>query len=434
MAVRELISIAEAHAEMSRLQPRLRPLRVPVMAAAGRTLAENVTASLALPPFDRAAMDGYAVRSAETGPGALLPVAGTVAAGDAPARLPPGQAMRILTGAPLPEGADAVIEQESVERPQDGFVRLRRAVRPDWNVMRRAHELGQGEVAVAVGTRLTPYHLALAASLGKTHLLVWRRPRIAVIETGSELDAPGSPLRPGHIYASQAALFGPLIAEFGGRLAGRWRVGDDFGTVVQALHQAASQADAVLVTGGVSVGDYDYVPRALEQAGTLRFWRVAMHPGRAVAFGQVGETPVLALSGNPGAAVTSWLVLGARWWAHWHRGQWVERWSKAPLLGGFTKPSRETRLVRVRRVDGGVTADLDQGADVVTAYLAADGFAVIPAGSGPVPPDQVTAVWEPGGMGGREPRWEGRSGPADDASPWSTATRPGTTAGANLTK
>jgi len=418
VAFRELISIAEAQLEMTKVEPRLRPVRVPVMAAAGRTLAEDLTAETALPPFDRAAMDGYALHSAETGVGALFPVAGIVAAGDPPTRLPPGQAMRILTGAPLPEGADAVIEQEAVDLPRDGLVRVRRAVRADWNVMRRGHELDRGQTAVAAGTRLTPYHVAVAASLGKTHLLVWRRPRVAVIETGNELDAPGSPLRPGHIYASQAALFGSVITQFGGRLAGLWRVGDDLARVVDALYQAASHADAILVTGGVSVGDYDYVPRALDQAGMLRFWRVAMHPGRAVAFGQVGATPVLALSGNPGAAVTSWLVLAARWWAHWHGGAWVERWAEAPLLGGFAKPSRETRLVRVRWVPSGVTADLNQGADVVTAYLAADGFAVIPGGSGPVPPNQVTAVWEPGGMGGREPRWEGRAGPAEDGSAW----------------
>ena len=410
MAAPEVIGIDEAHRRMASVGVPLSSVQVPLDAALGRTLAHSLSAPQPLPPFDRAAMDGYAVRAEGLAPGQTLPVAGRVAAGDEPRRLVSGTALRILTGAPLPSGADAVVEQESVERVGSDAVRFLRAVRPGWNVMRRGHELQAGDAVAEAGTRLTAYHLGLAAALGLSRITVRRRPRVAVLETGSELVGPTTVLRPGQIYASQAALFRALLMSYGARVVGRGRVPDRLEAVVAALREAAARADLVIVTGGVSVGDLDFVPAALEEAGRLLFWRVAMHPGRAAAFGTVGASAVLALSGNPGAAVTSWLVLGGPWWAHWHGGRPVERWTRDQLVDGFPKPSRETRLVRVRRAVGGVTADVAQGADVLTAYLDADGFAVLPAGSGPIAPGETVDVWQPGGMGGRAPRWVGPDG------------------------
>ena len=389
-----------------------RPLDVETVAldaALGRTLAHDVISPLALPPFDRAAMDGYAVRFVEPWP--ELAVAGAARAGDPPGTLLPGTALRIFTGAPLPAGADTVIEQEAcrlVGGGANGPV-LQIQIRGFWgrNVMRRGHEIGIAAPVMAAGTRLSPYHVSLLASLGTDRLFVRRRPRVAILETGDELQDAATPLQPGHIYASNGSLLGALVQEWGGEVVGRRRVADAPATTQDALRSLAAGADLVVVTGGVSVGDFDYVPAALEAAGTRLFWGVGIHPGRAMAGGVVAATPVVALSGNPGAAVVSWLTVVARFWAWWHGGRPVESFERLPLKTGFRKRSREPRYIPVRVRAGEARADLPPGADVVTAYIEAGGLAVLPAGSEPVDAGALVDVWEPGGIGGRSPRWVG---------------------------
>ncbi len=389
-----------------------RPLGVEAVmldAAYGRTLAEDVTSPLSLPPFDRAAMDGYAVRYEESWP--ELVVAGTIRAGDAPGILKPGTALRIFTGAALPAGADTVIEQEACRvvatETRVRAVQIQIEGSPGRNVMKEGHEIGMAAPVMGAGTRLSPYHVSLLASIGRDRVLVRRRPRVSIVETGDELQSPATPLAPGHIYASNGSLVRALVAEWGGEVLEMRRVPDVPEATKEALLGLAPMADLVVVTGGVSVGDFDCVPAALEEVGRRLFWGVGIHPGRATAGGVVAGTPVAALSGNPGAAVVGWLTVVAPFWAAWHGGRLSERWQRVPLAGGFRKRTREPRFVPVRVRGGVAAADLPQGADVVTVYLEADGFAVLPAGSGPLDADAVVDVWEPGGIGGRYPRWSG---------------------------
>ncbi|MGC8488839.1 MAG: molybdopterin molybdotransferase MoeA [Clostridia bacterium] len=384
--------------------PPLGEERVDISRALGRTLAEEILSPIALPPFDRSAMDGYAVRFESPWP--VLPVSGVARAGHQPDPLKPGTAVRIFTGAPIPEGADTVIEQEAC-RVDGGVLHIDMAGFQGRNVMKRGHEVAWRASVARPGTRLSPYHVSLLASLGIARVAVRARPRVAILQTGDELEWTGRSLAPAHIYASNGTLLAALVEEWGGQVVASRRVGDSLPAVESALRRAAEEASLVVVSGGVSVGDFDFMPEALKGCGQRLFWGVSMHPGRAMAGGLVEGTPVAALSGNPGAVVLSWLRVVNRFWAAWHGGVPVERWTRTRLQDGYAKASRETRYVPVRVGNETAAADLPRGADVVTAFVQADGFAVLPAGSPPVAPGASVSLWEPGGVGGRVPRWSG---------------------------
>jgi len=298
-----LIDPDEAVRRLLGAAPALRRETVDVRCALGRTLAAPIVSPMALPPFDRAAMDGYAVRFEDPWP--PLAVAGVARAGEPRLSLPPGAAIRIFTGAPLPHGADTVIEQEACQVEEADRLRIRIRGFPGRNVMRRGHEMAPGTRVAAAGTRLTPYHLALVAAVGFGAVAVRKTPAVAILETGDELTEPGRPLAADHIYAANGALIGALVRAWGGAVRIAARVPDTRSAVTDALLGAARRADLVVVTGGVSVGDFDFVPAALHAVGRRLFWGVSMHPGRATAAGLVEGTPVVALSGNPGAAVVA---------------------------------------------------------------------------------------------------------------------------------
>jgi molybdopterin molybdotransferase len=400
-----MTSIEEARRRLSTVRPRLHTEQVPIGEAWGRTLAEPVVARNDLPPFARAAMDGYALRAEDTALAPVwLPVRGEAGAGDPPAVLTAGSVVRVLTGAVVPIGADAVLEQEAVESAE-GAVRVARPVARGRNIMPQGHEWAAGATVLRAGERLFSTHLGLLSGLGIRAVTVYAPLRAAVVQTGNELRSPGMPLQAGQIYETHAAWLTALIHEWGGVPTGTLRVPDHPGQILRAIEAALVDADLVLVTGGVSVGDRDYVAAVLADVGERLFWRVAMHPGKAVAAAASDSRLILALSGNPGAAMTSWLVLGAPWWAGAHGGILAARDDVRALREAFPKPSREPRFLRVREVGGQLSWDLAQGSDTLTPYLSADGFAVIPAGTREVPRGARVAYWAPAGMGGRTPRW-----------------------------
>lgn len=399
-----MISVGDAQARLQEVRPALGRERVPVASALGRTLAEPLATPFPLPPFDRAAMDGYAVRAADVTAGVVLPVAGRTLAGDPPGQLAPGCAWRIFTGAPIPADADTVVEQEAVRVTADGAAFARPAPLGR-NIMRQGHERVAGSMVAAEGDRLTVAHLGLLASVGIADTVVWTRPRVAVVEVGSELMSAGAVLGPGHIYGVHRVWIPAAVAEWGGQVVSVVHAPDDRGAIARAVDDALEVADLVLTTGGVSVGDADFLPEVLAELATPLFWRVAMHPGRAVAAACRRDRLIVALSGNPGAAYLSAMVLVAPWWAYVHGGRLVERQSIEPLVGGFPRPTREPRYLAVRRVLGGVAADLPTGADVLTSYLYADGLAIVPAGSPVVPSGTAVSYWEMPGVGGMTPRW-----------------------------
>ncbi len=272
---------------------------LPTMEGLGRVLAEPLISGTDLPGWDNSAMDGYALRAADLqASDGWLPVSQRIAAGQCGTPLTPGTAARIFTGAPVPEGADTVVVQEVCEPERDG-VRVNAEIRAGENIRRRGEELHAGTQVLEAGIRLGPQHLGLAAAVGAEQLRVYRRLRVAMLASGDELVMPGEPLGPGQIYNSNRFLFRALLQALGCEAIDLGIIADEREATQAALAAAAQQADLVLASGGVSVGEEDHVRPAVEQLGHLDLWRVAMKPGKPFAFGRIGETPFIGSPGNP---------------------------------------------------------------------------------------------------------------------------------------
>jgi molybdopterin molybdotransferase len=296
--VRDLLSIEEAQQLVLERVVRLPEERLPVDAAVGRVLTEPATAAIDLPPFDSSAMDGFALRVADT-PG-TLPVRFRIAAG-APAerRLEPGEAMGIATGGVIPDGADAVIPFECVV-DHDNTIEVPDAVSRGASIRAAGGDLRQGEVVVEAGTRLGAHHLAALAAAGVAEVRVSRRPRAALLATGSELRRPGEPLEPGQIYDANGVLIHAQLASAGAVVERLRSVADDEDAHRVALERGL-EADILVTSGGVSVGPHDLVRRIEAELGVEEvFWGVSVKPGKPISFGVTdGKRLVFGLPGNP---------------------------------------------------------------------------------------------------------------------------------------
>jgi molybdopterin molybdotransferase len=286
----------------------------PLADATGRILAEDVAAPIPLPAFDHSAMDGYALCAADlAGEGPWrLPVRARIAAGDgAPAPLPPGAAARIFTGAPMPDGADAVLMQEHVRRTGDA-IEVDAKPAPGANVRRRGEDAAVGTVVAPAGRAIGPREASAIAALGLAAVPVRRRLRAALLRSGSELRAPGEALGPGQIYDANrfgltAALAAPSVA-----LADAGAVPDDPALIGAALTRLAAEADLIVSSGGASVGDEDHMAAAARAAGgRIEALKVAMKPGKPLLCGRIGDAVYLGLPGNPVAALVAWTLFGA---------------------------------------------------------------------------------------------------------------------------
>lgn len=284
---------------------------VPLTEARGRVLAEDVLAPHPLPPFFNSAVDGYAFRHADLAPGGetRLRLAGRLAAGQAAGEaMAPGTACRILTGAPMPPGADTVMMQEDARLEGDALL-LPPGLKQGANCRPAGEDVAQGELALPAGTRLTPPAIGLAAALGLAALPVRPRPRIGVFSTGDELAAPGSALGPAQTFDSNRFSLLALLAGLPVEPVDLGILPDRAEATAAALRAAAADHDMLLTSGGVSTGEEDHVRGAIEGAGRLVFWRLALKPGRPAAMGVIGGTPVLGLPGNPVAAFVTFLHL-----------------------------------------------------------------------------------------------------------------------------
>lgn len=276
-------------------------VRLPLAAALGLHLAEPVVAGLDLPRWDNSAMDGFAVCSADLSPGeATLEVLETTAAGAVPQHaVRPGTCTRIMTGAPMPEGADAVVMVEHSTTVAEGRVRLSGPVRAGQHVRRRGEDIPTGSRVLEPGVCLGPAELGLLAALGLPSARVHRRPRVAILSTGDEVVEPGLPLGPGQIYSSNGAALAAMVVDAGGEPLDCGQAPDQPDALRDAVLRG-SGADLVLSTGGVSAGDFDFVHRVLGEVGVeLRFHKVAMQPGKPILFGMWGSVPYFGLPGNP---------------------------------------------------------------------------------------------------------------------------------------
>ncbi|MCL6636336.1 MAG: molybdopterin molybdotransferase MoeA [Alicyclobacillus sp.] len=306
-----MLPLDEAAAVVCSLLPRPAAATVPVAAAAGRVLAANAHAAVANPPFDRAMMDGFAVRSTDAHMGARLRVTGCLPAGSAggPA-VGPGEAVRIMTGAPVPAGADAVIRFEWCEA-KASEVTVLRAVPAGEAVQPAGSDAPRGALVVPAGQRLTAADLAVLQGFGVAHVRVWQPLRAAVLVTGSELQTqPAAPLAPGQIYSSNDLYLATALAEEGVSVLDVVHVPDDPKSLAQQFTRLAQQADVVVAAGGISAGDCDYVPAVLRQLGaTLAVERVWMRPGTPFCAGRLQCAAVFALSGNPAACLVQFETL-----------------------------------------------------------------------------------------------------------------------------
>lgn len=291
---------------------------VPIASGAGRVLSASVTAPLSLPPFDNSAMDGFAVRARDTAsatPNNPIPLQlqGAVAAGDAAGRgLAAGACLRVFTGAPLPPGADAVVMQEDtfIDSAKPGVVSIKESAKPWENVRFCGEDIKEGEEVFQAGERITPERLGLLSALGCGVLSVRRRPVVGLLATGSELLEPGQPLAPGKIYESNRTTLAALLPTLGAVPKVYPIVPDELQATRNALRQALTECDAIVSTGGVSVGEKDFVKSAFEEiGGRLEFWRVAIKPGKPFVFGKWQDKFFFGLPGNPVSAFVTFVLL-----------------------------------------------------------------------------------------------------------------------------
>jgi molybdopterin molybdotransferase len=282
----------------------LPPVRIGLGEALGRVLAEEIVAAEPIPPFDNAAMDGYAVRAGDL-PGALR-LSGSCAAGTVyPGTVNTGEAVRIMTGAAIPTGADAVVQQEWTEPATSGAVTVTRAVPAGHNIRRAGADLAAGTAALAQGTLLRPQEIGLIASVGRREILAGARPRAAVLTTGDELAAPGEPLRPGMIRDSNAPMLAALLVKEGCDVVPLGVARDDRDELRSRIAEGLG-FDILVTAGGVSVGDHDHVGAARRAAGVeILFWKVNIRPGMPLLFGRRGATAVFGLPGNPVSAMVT---------------------------------------------------------------------------------------------------------------------------------
>ena len=352
--------------------------RLPLMDALGRVLAESVLAAVDVPPADNSAMDGYACFHADAAAPAGLRVSQRIPAGTAPAPLEPGTVARIFTGAEIPAGADTVVMQEQAD--VDGE-RVRFAVRPAAgdNVRPRGQDIAAGSVVAAAGVRLQPADLGVLASTGVADVAVVRPLRVALLCTGDELVEPGSALESGQIYNSNRYLLTGLLHKLGAQVLDLGRVADTAQATRAALGAATAQADCIISTGGVSVGDEDHVKAAVEALGELRLWRLRLKPGKPLAYGRVGQVPFFGLPGNPASALVTFCLL-TRPYLLRLQGVTVEPPLMLQVPAGFSRsrPGGRQEYLRSRLENGRACPFGNQSSGVLSSASRAHGLVVVP--------------------------------------------------------
>ena len=365
-----------------------------------RVLAEDVHATLDVPPADNTSMDGYAVRAADVPvPGTALPVAQRIPAGLVVARLAPGSAARIFTGAQVPAGADAIVMQEQCTVLDGGAVRVDTVPQPGQWIRRRGEDIAEGSRVLAAGLRLSPQALGLAASVGRAALAVRRRPRVALFSTGDELVMPGEPLKPGAIYNSNRYTLRGLLQAAGCEVTDLGIVPDRLEATREALRRAATAHDLILTSGGVSVGEEDHLRPAMQAEGRLDLWQVAIKPGKPLAFGAVrrsgGEALFVGLPGNPVSSFVTFLVAVAPL-LRALQGLPPEAGPARPMRADFEwpRPDRRREFLRVRlNAAGGLDLYPNQSSGVLTSTVWADGLVDNPPGRAIVRGDTVQVRW-----------------------------------------
>jgi len=398
-----LVSLEETRDAILGAVPRLPVEPCAIADAVGLVLAEDVITAEAVPPFANTAMDGYALRAADTDGASedapvRLRVVGELPAGHAPtAPVGPGEAIRIMTGAPMPDGADAVMMVERTARDGDDGVLVQAVAKTGDHIRLPGGDLEAGQVVFTAGTVLGPAHVGVLASVGAHVVPVYRRVRVGVLSTGDELVEQGA-LAPGQIRDSNRPMLLALAAAAGAEVIDLGLARDDEDLIVSVLEDAFTRCDAVLTSGGVSVGDYDFVKAALDRFGQLEWRQIAIKPAKPLAFGIVQGVPVFGLPGNPVSSLVSFELFARpalrsmMGYTECRRVEVVARAAHA-----FTRrPDGKVHLDRVRvRWEGGgyvVVSTGKQESNVLSATAAANGLALVPDGDGVVEGASLTVI------------------------------------------
>jgi len=364
---------------------------VALAAADGRVLAQALVAGLDLPPWDNSAMDGYALRLAEAG-GEPLAVSQRIFAGTAPAPLQAGTCARIFTGAPIPQGADCVEMQENAELLADGRVRFLQPLQARQHIRAQGQETRRGETVLAAGTRLTPVELGLIASLGVSRVKVFAGLRVAVLSTGDELVEPGKVLAPGQIYNSNRPLLIGWLERLGCRVLDAGILPDDLPATRAAL-AGLQDAQLILSTGGVSVGEADFLGDALREEGELALWKLAIKPGKPLTFGHFRGVPVIGLPGNPASTLVTFGLLARPYILRRMGVQLVEPLSfNVPAGFAWSRPGSRREYLRAQLQEGRAVLYPNQSSGVLRSAAWADGLVEVRENSTLVEGDVVRFI------------------------------------------
>jgi len=377
-----LLSVDEA---LAQLLAQARPLAdiedVATLEATGRVLAKAQRSTMDVPPLDNSAMDGYAVRLADLANGNVLSVKQRIMAGAVGGPLAPGSAARIFTGAPIPPGADAVVMQEDTELKGEQVTIKKTPKAGEW-IRRVASDIAKGGEILAAGKRLLPQDTGLAASVGIKTLPVYRKVRLGLFFTGDELVMPGEPLAPGRIYNSNRFTLRGLAGTFGCEVRDYGIVPDSLEATRAMLKRAAGECDLIVTSGGVSVGEADFVKPAVEAEGRLLMWKIAMKPGRPLAFGEVGKAFFIGLPGNPVSSFVTFLIF-VRPFLLKTQGLKDVTAREIAARADFDWPQPDARreFLRVKwNAQGGLDLYPTQDSAVLTSTSWADGLVDNPAG------------------------------------------------------
>jgi molybdopterin molybdotransferase len=354
---------------------------ISTLEATDRVLAREQKSTMDVPPMDNSAMDGYAVRTADIpGPDTRLRVAQRIAAGSVGDALAPGTAARIFTGAPIPPGADAVVMQEFCAVDGDHVVIKKKPHAEEW-LRRAGSDIKSGGIVLAAGIKLRPQDTGLAASVGIKTLPVRRKVRLALFFTGDELVMPGDPLPPGRIYNSNRFTLNGMAKLFGCEVRDYGIVPDKLDATREVLRRAAAENDLIVTSGGVSVGEEDHVKPAVEAEGSLLMWKIAMKPGRPLAFGKVGDAAFIGLPGNPVSSFVTFLIF-VRPFLLKTQGisDVAPRFIDARADFTWDKPDARREFLRVKwNAQGGIDLYPTQDSAVMTSTAWADGLVDNPA-------------------------------------------------------
>lgn len=385
-----MLSLEEA---LDRILLKMKPLEselTPISEAEGRVTAAPLKAGSSLPPWDNSAMDGFAVQASdlsiasEEEPVALRCLGETPAGTSPDITVDAGSCLRIFTGSPMPNGADAVVMQEDTKRSAEDpeTILVLDSVRPFESVRFKGEDVKGGDEIVGSGIRISGFQVSLAMATGLDKCAVFHRPRVGILATGSELCEPGQPLLPGAIYESNRALLKSLVQRAGCEPVVYPIVKDTLNATCEALSQAVSECDALVTSGGVSVGDYDFIKPAMESlGGKIDFWRIRVKPGKPLVFGEIGSVPIFGLPGNPVSATVTFTLLvhpalvkmgGVNGFSH--------RYVIGNLNETLTNPGDRRLFMRVRVSNDGVVAKSgsNQASHALGSLAASDGLVSIP--------------------------------------------------------